>query len=135
MATGVWRDERKTLAPVAGFDLVFSCPKSVSLLHALTDDEGVRRAISDAHEASWRVALGYLEREACVVRRGRGGAIREHGGGFAAAADAGREKSNGENSGLAAFMRNGNAMRASYVPGLDYPKLWQYYGARWEFRN
>jgi conjugative relaxase-like TrwC/TraI family protein len=51
-ATGIWRDERKTLAPVAGYDLVFSCPKSVSLLHALTGDENVRRAISDAHEAS-----------------------------------------------------------------------------------
>ena len=42
-ASGVWRDEPKTLAPVAGYDLVFSCPKSVSLLHALTGDEDVRR--------------------------------------------------------------------------------------------
>ena len=84
--TGVWSDEPKTLAPVAGYDLVFSCPKSVSLLHALTDDEAVRRAISDAHEASWQAALAYLESEACVVRRGRGGAIREHGEGFVAAA-------------------------------------------------
>ncbi len=50
-ATGIWRDEPKTLAPVAGYDLVFSCPKSVSLLHALTGDEDVRRAISEAHEA------------------------------------------------------------------------------------
>ena len=76
----------KTLAPVAGYDLVFSCPKSVSLLHALTGDEGVRRVISDAHEASWQAALSYLEAEACVVRRGRGGAIREQGEGFVAAA-------------------------------------------------
>jgi hypothetical protein len=36
--SGEWRDEAKTLAPVAGHDLVFLCPKSVSLLHALTDD-------------------------------------------------------------------------------------------------
>jgi conjugative relaxase-like TrwC/TraI family protein len=86
VTTGVWRDEPKVLAPVAGFDLVFSCPKSVSLLHALADDEDVRRAVSEAHEAAWRAALGYLEREACVVRRGRGGAIREHGAGFVAAA-------------------------------------------------
>jgi conjugative relaxase-like TrwC/TraI family protein len=85
-ASGQWRDESKRLAPVAGYDLVFSCPKSVSLLHALTDDESVRRAISDAHEASWRAALSYLESEACVIRRGRGGAIREHGEGFVAAA-------------------------------------------------
>lgn len=84
--SGEWHDEAKTLTPVAGYDLVFSCPKSVSLLHALSDDESVRRAISDAHEASWQAALSYLESEACVVRRGRGGAIREHGQGFLAAA-------------------------------------------------
>ena len=83
---GEWREERKRLAPVSGFDLVFSCPKSVSVMHALTDDERVRREVSEAHEASWQAALGYLEREACVVRRGQGGAIREHGGGFVAAA-------------------------------------------------
>ena len=84
--SGEWREEQKRLAPVAGFDLVFSCPKSVSLLHALGDDERVRRAISEAHEAAWQAALAYLEDEACVVRRGRGGAIREHGEGFVAAA-------------------------------------------------
>ncbi len=84
--SGEWREETKRLAPVSGFDLVFSCPKSVSILHALTDDERVRQEISEAHEASWQAALGYLEREACVVRRDRGGAIREHGGGFVAAA-------------------------------------------------
>jgi conjugative relaxase-like TrwC/TraI family protein len=84
--SGEWREEQKRLAPVSGFDLVFSCPKSVSVVHALTDDEGVRREISEAHEASWQAALGYLEREACVVRRGRGGTSREHGEGFVAAA-------------------------------------------------
>jgi conjugative relaxase-like TrwC/TraI family protein len=85
-STGIWTDEAKTLAPVAGYDLVFSCPKSVSLLHALTGDEDVRRAISEAHESSWQAALSYLEAEACVSRSGRGGAIREHGEGFVAAA-------------------------------------------------
>ena len=35
--------EVKTLSPVAGYDLVFSPPKSVSLLHALGDNE-VRQA-------------------------------------------------------------------------------------------
>ena len=84
--SGEWREEAKRLAPVSGYDLVFSCPKSVSLLHALTDDERVRREISEAHEAAWQAALGYLEREACVVRRGHGGAVREHGQGFVAAA-------------------------------------------------
>ncbi len=86
LESGEWREEPKRLAPVSGYDLVFSCPKSVSLLHALTDDERVRREISEAHDAAWQAALGYLEREACVVRRGHGGVGREHGEGFVAAA-------------------------------------------------
>ena len=84
--TGEWCEEPSQLKPVTGYDLVFSCPKSVSLAHGLTDDEGVRREISEAHEASWQAALRYLEREACIVRRGKGGTIREHGEGFVAAA-------------------------------------------------
>jgi conjugative relaxase-like TrwC/TraI family protein len=86
VATGEWREEPQQLKPVSGYDLVFSCPKSVSLLHALTDDAQVRGEVSEAHEASWQAALGYLEREACIVRRGKGGAVREHGEGFVAAA-------------------------------------------------
>ena len=85
LETGEWREEPKQLRPVSGYDLVFSCPKSVSLVHALTEDQRVRRQISEAHEASWQAALGYLEREACIVRRGKGGLVREHGSGFVAA--------------------------------------------------
>src|SRR5919204_3210228 len=40
------RIEMKKLAPVAGFDLVFSPPKSVSLLHALGDEQS-RRAVQE----------------------------------------------------------------------------------------
>ena len=68
--TGERREEAKKLAPVAGFDLVFSCPKSVSLLHALGDEE-TRRAVNEAHLSAWQAALAYLEDEACVVRRGQ----------------------------------------------------------------
>ncbi|HZR92284.1 MAG TPA: MobF family relaxase [Gaiellaceae bacterium] len=77
--------EVKKLAPVAGFDLVFSPPKSVSLLHALGDEQ-TRRAVQDAHLAAWQAALAYLEDEACVTRRGRNGVYREHAGGFVAVA-------------------------------------------------
>src|SRR6266542_5146400 len=77
--------EEKQLAPVAGYDLVFSPPKSVSLLHALGSDD-VRHAVDQAHLAAWQAALSYLEREACVTRRGKNGRIREHGTGFVAAA-------------------------------------------------
>jgi conjugative relaxase-like TrwC/TraI family protein len=77
--------ETKKLAPVAGFDLVFSPPKSVSLLHALGDDD-TRRAVNEAHLSAWQAALTYLEDEACVTRRGRNGVQREHAEGFVAAA-------------------------------------------------
>ncbi len=86
VGTGRWVEDWKAHRPVSGYDLVFSCPKSVSLLHALTDDDRVRREISEAHEISWQASLRYLEREACVVRRGKGGKRPEHGEGFVAAA-------------------------------------------------
>src|SRR6266540_5268033 len=84
-ATGEHRLEQKTLSPVAGYDLVFSPPKSVSLLHALGSEE-VRHAVSQAHLAAWQAALAYLEEQACVTRRGKRGVVRERGVGFVAAA-------------------------------------------------
>lgn len=33
------------------------------------------------------------------------------------------------------IIRNNNGMRSGYVPGLGYPKVIQYYGAHWRFRN
>ena len=83
--TGERRTEQRELRPVAGFDLVFGAPKSVSLLHALGDHD-TRLAVSQAHESAWQAALAYLEDEACVTRRGKAGIVREHAGGFVAAA-------------------------------------------------
>jgi len=76
---------RLTSTSVQGFDLTFSAPKSVSVLYAV-GDEDVRRAVVDAHEQAVEQALGYLEREAVQVRRGRGGWLKEHGGGLVAGA-------------------------------------------------
>jgi conjugative relaxase-like TrwC/TraI family protein len=77
--------EVKRLKPVAGYDLVFSPPKSVSLLHAL-GDEKTKHAVNQAHLVAWQAALGYLEERACVTRKGRNGRVRERGSGFVAAA-------------------------------------------------
>jgi conjugative relaxase-like TrwC/TraI family protein len=70
---------------VAAFDLTFSAPKSVSVLFAIGEPT-LARALVEAHESAVDAALGYLEREACRVRRGRGGAARQVGDGFVAAA-------------------------------------------------
>jgi conjugative relaxase-like TrwC/TraI family protein len=70
---------------VAAFDLTFSAPKSVSVLFALGEPT-LAGALVEAHESAVGAAVGYLEREACRVRRGRGGVRREVGKGFVAAA-------------------------------------------------
>jgi conjugative relaxase-like TrwC/TraI family protein len=69
---------------VAGLDLTFSAPKSVSVLFAIADDQ-TSRALLAAHERAVDAALGYLEGEACFTRRGRDGAQRLRGEGFIAA--------------------------------------------------
>jgi conjugative relaxase-like TrwC/TraI family protein len=53
---------------VAGVDLTFKSPKSVSIIFGIAEDE-VARELVGAHEAAVRYALGYLEREACATRR------------------------------------------------------------------
>jgi len=70
---------------LAGFDLTFSAPKGVSLLFALGTPE-VSLAVRRAHDAAVAQALGYLEREAGEVLRGRNCTVRLAGGGFVAAA-------------------------------------------------
>ncbi len=68
-----------------GYDLTFSAPKGVSLLFAL-GDPALMLEVRRAHDAAVTAALGYLEREAGEVRRGKDGVSRLPGGGFVAAA-------------------------------------------------
>jgi conjugative relaxase-like TrwC/TraI family protein len=68
-----------------GFDLTFSAPKGVSLLFALADPR-TSLLVREAHDRAVAAALGYLEREAGEVRRGRDEVDRLPGGGFVAAA-------------------------------------------------
>ncbi|WCB91595.1 hypothetical protein DSM104299_00268 [Baekduia alba] len=70
---------------VAGFDLTFRAPKSVSVIFGIGEN-AIARRVRRAHEAAVADALGYLEREACRARRGKGGAIQVVGGGFVGAA-------------------------------------------------
>jgi len=55
--------------PVAGYDLVFTPPKSVSVMWALADD-GTRREIERIHKETVTDALGWIEKEACFTRTG-----------------------------------------------------------------
>lgn len=57
---------------VAGFDLTWSAPKSVSLLFGLSDP-ATSAMVRGVHEDAVDQALGYLERHALRVRRGAGG--------------------------------------------------------------
>ena len=64
---------------VCSLDLTFSAPKSVSVLFAIGDEQ-TSRSLVEAHEEAVGAALGYLEREACRVRRGHAGRIELAGG-------------------------------------------------------
>ena len=70
---------------VAGFDLTFSAPKSVSVLFGIGDLQ-LRTAVRAAHDRAALEAVGYLERSAAAVRRGHGGAEVVPAGGLVAAA-------------------------------------------------
>ena len=72
-------------ARVPGFDLMFSVPKSASVLFGI-GDERVQRAVVAAHEDAVAAGLRYLERHACRTRRGAGGHEVVPGSGFVAAA-------------------------------------------------
>ena len=76
---------RRARSRVAGFDLTFSAPKSVSVLFGIGDRE-LRGAVRAAHDRAALEAVGYLERSAAAVRRGHGGAEVVPAAGLVAAA-------------------------------------------------
>lgn len=80
---------------VAGFDLTFSAPKSVSLLYALGSPEQ-SAAARVAHEHAVTEGLAYLERHALFARRGDGGQRRIETSGVVAAAFVHRTSRNGD---------------------------------------
>jgi conjugative relaxase-like TrwC/TraI family protein len=70
---------------VAAFDLTFSAPKSLSVLFAIAPED-VSGELIACHEEAVRAALGYLEQEAVMVRRGHDGVLVEKAEGLVAAA-------------------------------------------------
>ena len=71
----------KRVEPVLGYDVRFSAPKSVSLLYALGSRQTKARIVRVMNDAV-RQGIGHLEREACMVQRGKGGVHIERGTGF-----------------------------------------------------
>ncbi|KRF26098.1 TrwC relaxase [Phycicoccus sp. Soil803] len=61
---------------VAGFDLTFSAPKSVSVAWALADAP-TRERIYAAHQEALEFVIGYAEGEVFTTRTGRGGVVSE----------------------------------------------------------
>ncbi|MGA2321552.1 MAG: MobF family relaxase [Solirubrobacteraceae bacterium] len=70
---------------VAALDLTFSAPKSVSVLFAVAPEQASGELVA-CHEEAVHAALGYLEEEAVMIRRGEGGEHVEPAGGLIAAA-------------------------------------------------
>ena len=72
-------------ASVAGFDLTFSAPKSVSVWWAVADGH-TQQVITEAHEAAMKSCVGLLEREVAATRTGRNGVAQAEVRGLIAAA-------------------------------------------------
>ncbi|MFW5473141.1 MobF family relaxase [Knoellia sp. CPCC 206450] len=67
---------RRARASVAGFDLTFSVPKSVSVAWALADDP-TRARIHAAHRRALQAVIGYAESQVFATRTGHAGAVSE----------------------------------------------------------
>jgi conjugative relaxase-like TrwC/TraI family protein len=65
-------DGRTSRHAVAGFDLTFTVPKSVSVLWAMGDPQ-TRGLISQAHEQAVEDALRFVEHRVAATRTGHGG--------------------------------------------------------------
>src|SRR5205823_6356116 len=83
-AQGVEADRDRRPQPVAGFDLTFSVPKSISTAWAVAD-AGTQAVIYEAHREAIHVALGYAEQHIFFARSGTNGAVQEQIRGVVAA--------------------------------------------------
>lgn len=83
------RDERiaetRMSRAVAGFDLTFSAPKSVSVTWALAD-AGTQGVIYDAHQEALAYVVAYAERSVFSSRSGKNGVVQDDVRGIVGAA-------------------------------------------------
>lgn len=70
---------------IAGYDLCFRAPKSVSVLFGL-GDPGLSRVVRDCHDQAVEAGLDYMERAAGWTRRGKDGIRPERAPKFVSAA-------------------------------------------------
>jgi len=75
---------RKAPQPVAGFDLTFSAPKSVSVAWAVAG-EGTQGPIYTAHQAALEHVIAYAEEHVFSSRSGKAGVVQEDIAGVVAA--------------------------------------------------
>ena len=76
---------RRPPQPVAGFDLTFSAPKSVSVAWALADDV-TRARIYGAHRRALEAVIAYGESQVFATRMGKAGVVQEDVRGIVATA-------------------------------------------------
>lgn len=67
------RESKPKSNSVAGFDMVFTPPKSVSMAWGLGDDS-LREGVQKSHEAAIADVVKFLEEQVIMTRRGAGGA-------------------------------------------------------------
>ena len=77
--------ERTITRPVAGFDLTFSVPKSISVAWAVAD-AGTQSVIYAAHQEAIQHTLAYAERHTFFTRTGTNGVVQEQVRGVVATA-------------------------------------------------
>ncbi len=111
---------------IRALDLTLSAPKSVSLLWALGNEE-TGQVVLDAHDEAVRAAVAYLEDEACVVRRGRGGVNHLAGVGLVTAAFRHRTSREADPN-LHTHLLTGNMSRGpdGRWTALYTPRLWHH---------
>lgn len=80
VATWLAKRGQQPRKAVAGYDLVFTPSKSISVLWGL-GDAATREAITKAHTQAWRDTLAWIETEGALTRGGAGGVrqIDTHG--------------------------------------------------------